>query len=81
MYVDDLLHESLCLCWLVHVPSKVPVLSLVLRTSSTPVRIYEGTLRRGDFIINCMTGKKVKVPRLVRMHASDLEVSSSGGLV
>ncbi|CAI7788603.1 unnamed protein product, partial [Closterium sp. NIES-54] len=26
----------------------------------TYLRIYEGTLRRGEFIINCSTGKKVK---------------------
>lgn len=39
----------------------------------TYLRIYEGTLRKGEFIINCTTGKKVKVPRLVRMHADDME--------
>lgn len=38
-------------------------------------RIYEGTMRRGDFIINSTTGRKVKVPRLVRMHSDDMEVS------
>lgn len=31
----------------------------------TYMRIYEGVLRKGDFITNCVTGKKVKVPRLV----------------
>jgi hypothetical protein len=37
----------------------------------TYMRIYEGVLRKGDFITNCMTGKKVKVPRLVRNSLSD----------
>ncbi|KAI6702732.1 hypothetical protein NL676_011868 [Syzygium grande] len=31
----------------------------------TYLRIYEGVIRKGDFIINVNTGKKVKVPRLV----------------
>ncbi|CAI5957329.1 unnamed protein product [Closterium sp. NIES-64] len=45
----------------------------------TYLRIYEGTLRRGEFIINCSTGKKVKVPRLVRMHADDMEDIQEAG--
>ncbi|KAG0607350.1 hypothetical protein M758_8G021700 [Ceratodon purpureus] len=39
----------------------------------TYLRIYEGTIRKGDFIINSTTGRKVKVPRLVRMHSDDME--------
>ncbi len=44
---------------------------------SMDCRIYEGTIRRGDLIVNSTTGRKVKVPRLVRMHADDMEVSRS----
>ncbi|KAL6495370.1 Elongation factor G-2, mitochondrial [Orobanche gracilis] len=36
-------------------------------------RIYEGIIKKGDFIINVNTGKKVKVPRLVRMHSNEME--------
>ncbi|KAK3014537.1 hypothetical protein RJ639_008311 [Escallonia herrerae] len=36
-------------------------------------RIYEGVIRKGDFIININTGKKVKVPRLVRLHSNEME--------
>ncbi|KAG1334998.1 elongation factor G, mitochondrial [Cocos nucifera] len=39
----------------------------------TYLRIYEGVIRKGDFMINVNTGKKIKVPRLVRMHADEME--------
>jgi len=39
----------------------------------TYVRIYQGTIKRGDDIYNSRTGKKVKVGRLGRMHASQME--------
>ncbi|KAL2234051.1 UNVERIFIED_CONTAM: Elongation factor G-2, mitochondrial [Sesamum indicum] len=39
----------------------------------TYLRIYEGVIKKGDFIVNVNTGKKVKVPRLVRMHSNEME--------
>ncbi len=39
----------------------------------TYIRVYQGTLRKGDFIVNSRTGKKVKVGRVVRMHANQME--------
>jgi len=50
----------------------------------TYMRIYQGTIRKGDFIVNMSNGKKVKVPRLVRMHASemhDIEEAPAGEIV
>ncbi|KAJ9093766.1 Elongation factor G, mitochondrial [Naganishia cerealis] len=41
----------------------------------TYMRIYQGTLKRGGLIFNARTGKKVKVPRLVRMHSDEMENS------
>lgn len=38
----------------------------------TYMRLYQGALRKGDTIINSSNGKKMKVPRLVRMHASEM---------
>ncbi|KAG0277822.1 Elongation factor G, mitochondrial [Linnemannia exigua] len=39
----------------------------------TYMRVYQGMLRRGGFINNVKNDKKIKVPRLVRMHADELE--------
>ncbi len=39
----------------------------------TYVRTYQGVIKKGDTIINTRTGKKVKVGRLVRMHADQME--------
>ena len=39
----------------------------------TYIRVYQGSLAKGDTIINIRTGKKVKVGRLARMHADQME--------
>jgi elongation factor G len=50
----------------------------------TYMRIYQGTVRKGDQIFNSSNDKKVKVPRLVQMHADemhDIEEASAGDIV
>jgi elongation factor G len=39
----------------------------------TYVRVYQGTLKKGDTIYNMRTGKKVKVGRLIRMHSNEMQ--------
>jgi elongation factor G len=39
----------------------------------TYIRVYQGSLSKGDTIINVRNGKKIKVGRVVRMHADQME--------
>jgi elongation factor G len=39
----------------------------------TYIRVYQGTVAKGSTIINVRSGKKVKVGRVVRMHADQME--------
>jgi translation elongation factor EF-G len=39
----------------------------------TYIRVYQGASAKGDTVINTRTGKKIKIGRLVRMHANQME--------
>ncbi|KAF8509856.1 elongation factor G, mitochondrial [Hysterangium stoloniferum] len=45
----------------------------------TYMRVYQGSLKRGAQIWNARTGKRLKVPRLVRMHSNEMEDIDSIG--
>lgn len=51
----------------------------------TYMRIYQGSVKKGDFIVNVSdNGKKIKIPRIVRMHSEemeDIESAKSGDIV
>jgi elongation factor G len=45
----------------------------------TYIRVYQGALRRGDELVNTRSGQRIKVGRLVRMHADAMsEIGEAG---
>lgn len=56
-----------------------PLIALAFKLEDGPygqltyIRVYQGALSRGDTILNVRTGKKVKVGRVVRIHADQME--------
>ncbi|MCD6306385.1 MAG: elongation factor G [Deltaproteobacteria bacterium] len=57
----------------------LPVVALAFKLEVTPygqlsyLRLYQGSLKKGDELVITRTGKKIKVGRLVRMHADQME--------
>jgi elongation factor G len=50
----------------------------------TYLRVYQGTIKKGDSIVNARTGRDVRVGRLVRMHAdemADITDAATGDIV
>ena len=39
----------------------------------TYIRVYQGSLKKGVYLFNARTSKRVKIPRIVRMHSNEME--------
>ena len=51
---------------------------------ATYMRVYQGVMKKGDFMFNLRDNKKVKIGRLVRMHSDemeDIDEASAGDIV
>jgi elongation factor G len=65
--------------------SEAPLVALAFKLEVTPygqltyLRIYQGSIAKGDDLVNTRNKKKIKVGRLVRMHANEMEDISSAG--
>lgn len=59
--------------------SKKPFVGLAFKLEEskfgqlTYIRVYQGTLKKGDMVYNTMEGKRMKVPRVVKMHSNEME--------
>jgi elongation factor G len=65
--------------------SKKPLVALAFKLEEsrfgqlTYMRLYQGTMRRGDSFFNVDKREKAKIPRLVRMHANNMEDIEAAG--
>jgi elongation factor G len=62
-----------------------PLLALAFKLDETQfgqltyMRIYQGSLKKGNIITNVNDGKKVKLSRIVRMHSDEMEEITEAG--
>lgn len=45
----------------------------------TYIRVYQGSLKKGSTVFNARSGRKVKIPKIVRMHSNEMEEVSGIG--
>ena len=74
----------------VHIDDDKPLVMLAFKLEDgrygqlTYIRMYQGTLKKGDTMVNVRTGQKLKLGRLARMHSDqmeDIEEAAAGDIV
>jgi elongation factor G len=57
----------------------LPFVGLAFKLEENPygqltyIRVYQGSLKKSSFLFNSRTQKKVRIPRIVRMHSNEME--------
>lgn len=63
--------------------NSLPFVGLAFKLEESPfgqltyIRVYQGELRKGLYVYNARTDKKVKINRIVRMHSNEMEEVTS----
>lgn len=69
---------------------KLPLVMLAFKLDETRygqltfMRVYQGTVKKGEMVTNMSSEKRIKIPRIVRLHADemeDIEEASCGDIV
>ncbi|GAB1310572.1 Elongation factor G, mitochondrial [Madurella fahalii] len=59
--------------------NSLPFVGLAFKLEENPygqltyIRVYQGSLRKGQYLFNSRTNKKVRIPRIVRMTSNEME--------
>lgn len=59
--------------------NSLPFVGLAFKLEENPygqltyIRVYQGSLKKGTYLFNTRNDKKVRIPRIVRMHSNEME--------